>query len=276
MPLISSLYSTLERLGGKPRELFTFARGIAMWRYTSGRSPITITYGATNVTWSPAPISRQRFAPTGDAKGIIATVRIALLTDVAQALLEEHTSPMVVGIHRHQDTASVVPVLVAYGRVVHVKADGEWLQFDVATDDAGLGVEFPNAKIERFCQWQTYGPFCGVIESAFSFATTIVSIDRSTVIVASVNSNPDGYYNFGQLIVGPTGAKERVFVSSHVGTTFQIFGELPTGVAVSDAVTLVAGDDQTLATCKAKFNNVERFLGFDQLPQIDPMKVGLS
>jgi Phage conserved hypothetical protein BR0599 len=276
MPLISSLFSTLERLGGRPRELFTVARGISMWRYTSGRKPITITYGATNVTWAPAPISRQRFAPSGDAKGIVATVRVALLTDVAQALLEEHTSPTVVGIHKYQDTATVVPVLVAYGRVVHVKADGEWLQFDVATDDAGLGVEFPSAKIERFCQWHTYSPFCGVIESDFSFATTIVSIDRSTIIVASVSGNPDGYYRFGQLIVGPTSAKERVFVSEQIGTTFTIFGQLPTGVAVSDAVTLVAGDDQLLATCKAKFANVDRFLGFDQLPQVDPMKVGLS
>jgi uncharacterized phage protein (TIGR02218 family) len=246
-----------------------------MWRYTSYNKPLTVTYGGTDVTWTPAPISRDRLEAKGDTKGVVAHVKVALGTDVAQALLDEHATPMVVGIHRHQDVATAVPVLIAYGRVSNISYSGEWLELDIATDDAGLAVPFPRALIERTCQWGTYSPFCGVVESDFSFDTTILTFDRSDITVASIDGNPDNYYQFGQLVVTVDGAKERLYIQTQVGTDIHIYGALPTGVMSGDACTLIAGDDFTLATCKAKFDNVSRFTGFDQLPQIDPFFVGL-
>jgi hypothetical protein len=271
MPLLTSIYAALERLGGRPRELYTFARADKMWRYSSAGSPITVA--ATGLTYVAAVITRSRIERGTDPGQIAVTVRVARTTPLVDALKEIRTFPMVLGIHRHQpDNVAAVPVLLAYGDVCGVKFTGGWAEIQIAGGERLFSQPFPSKVIERQCQWATYSGACGVDESAFSFATTILSIERSKILVTSVSGAADHYYDLGQLALA---GNERVYVAKQIGNEFHIFGALPTGVGVGDAVTLIAGDDKTLATCRDKFNNVDRFLGFDLLPLDDPMQTGL-
>lgn len=271
-------FDVLERLGFRPRSLFTFARSDQMWRYTSAGRPMVVTYGGTDITYTPAVLSRgniQRSAETGALK---VHLKIARTVPVAAALREYRMHPMVVGIHRQQDDPSSVPILQHYGDVAGVTMNGGFVECDVVSRESTFSQPFPRLIFDQTCQ--VPGGFgsarCGVDEADFSFATTIISIDKSTVIVAAVHADAVAdakYYDAGQIKV--TATRERMYVAKRAGTTFTIFGPMPTGVVAGDAVTLIAGDDKSLATCKAKFDNVPNFLGFDQLPVEDPMQKGI-
>jgi hypothetical protein len=293
MPLISSIFSTLERLGSKPRDLSSFTRANEMWRLTSAGRPITVTYSGTDVVYTPGLITRERIQRSAETGALKVHVKIGRTVPVAAALLEYRTFPMVLGIHRYQDDPTAQPVLQAYGDVSGVTLNEGWVELDLVSAEALFSQPLPRLVFSPTCQLATYGFRCGVDETLFSHDTTIVSIERSTVVVDSIATHSvedldpitgdplgtfhdepvaDGYYDGGQIKMGDT--RERVFVASSTGTEFHIFGGLPTGILVGDAITLIAGDDRSLKTCHDKFNNVPNFIGWPDLPVTDPMQTG--
>jgi hypothetical protein len=278
MPIITSLFSALERLGSEPRDLYTFARSDTMWRHTSSGRAITVTYpGPHDVAYAPGVIERgaiQRGTETGALK---VHVKVARTMPVAAALREYRVHPMVCGIHRYQQDPTAQPVLQAYGDVAGVTLNEGWVEFDLVSAEAMFDQPFPRMIFSATCTLATYGARCGVDETAFSTAATITAIDGSTVTVDAVPTVADEYYDSGQILIPST--RERLFVASRSGVgllDFQIFGPVPDGIVAGEPVVLIAGDDQSLATCKAKFDNVPNFFGFNDLPITDPMQTGFT
>jgi hypothetical protein len=278
MPLISSIFSALERLGSQPVETYTFARGPNMWRVTNAGKAFSKTYGATTITYDAAIISRGRLQRNAESGAIRVHITLGRNVPVARALVDIRMAPMFLGIHRHQTDPTSSPILLAYGNIAAVSRNESTIECDLVTGDSSLAQPFPRGLIERTCQWTTYSGPCGVDEAAFSFDTTIAAIDRSVITVAAVPGGIDAhFYDAGQLKFATTG--ERVVIGNRSGTglkALHIFGELPSGINVTDAVTLIAGDDRSLVTCRDRFNNVDRFLGFDLLPTTDPMQTGFA
>lgn len=282
MPLIDTIFAALERLGGQPRELFTFALGADLWRYTSAGRAVTVV--ATGLTYVPAMIERGRIQRNDESGAVTVAIKLGRGVAVVDRLIESRSTPAALAIHRHQpgdDTS--MPILLAYGDIVGLtmQPDG-WITANLVTAEASFTLPFPRPVIDRLCQWQTYSPDCGLDEASFSFATTVTARDRTTLTVDSVDSHDDNYYTLGQLLfTDPDDATKRYrfFVASQLGTTLKIIGGLPDSFddALADGpvdVTLIAGDDKTNFICSQKFDNIDRFLGFRYLPVLDPMKVG--
>jgi len=275
MPLITSLFSALERLGSKPRDLYTFARSDQLWRYTSAGAAITVTYPtAHDVSYTPAVISRGNIQRGSETGAIKVHVKLARTTPVAAALREYRMHAMVLGIHRYQPGVNVLPVLQAYGDVAGVTLNEGWVEFDVVSAESLFSQPFPRQLFSQTCQLSTYGQRCGVNQRDFSTPATIVSIDGSTIVVDAVPMVAATYYDGGKIVL--TATREELFVAVRDDVTFEIMGPVPDGVAPGDAVLLVAGDDHSLTTCHDKFNNVENFFGFNDLPITDPMQTGIS
>jgi len=56
---------------------------------------------------------------------------------------------------------------------------------------------------------------------------------------------------------------------SGIGVTIELWHEPPRAVQIGDQLTLTAGCDKTLGTCRDKFNNIENFRGFPHIPGVD-------
>ncbi len=64
-------------------------------------------------------------------------------------------------------------------------------------------------------------------------------------------------------------------VSDYPTVILQTYQPLPV-TAVGDAVTLIAGDQKTVAVCRDRFANVNHFGGFPRLPERNPLIQGVS
>jgi len=270
-------YSDLEKAGGKPRELYTFARSDQLWRYASGATAVSVTYPikGTPTIYPAAVISRGRIQRSNETGTLTVHVTLAHTLPVAAALREFRTMPMVLGIHRQQDDPSSLPVLMMYGNVANVTLNEGLVEVDVISDEARFGQPFPKLLIDRTCQLAFGSARCGVNEDDFGFDTTITAIGRSQLTLAATALVPPEYYDAGQIVF--TATRERAFIAKRLltGPTFFIFGQVPSGVAIGDAVKLIAGDDKSRDTCRDKFNNVANFFGFNELPSTDPMVTGI-
>jgi uncharacterized phage protein (TIGR02218 family) len=130
-----------------------------------------------------------------------------------------------------------------------------------------------NCDVERFGN-----PRCdpsGTIRAARSYNRTVTTVSSNNTFEVS-DSNPVGFYNFGEVLwltganTGSPDADIKVHLTPSSGVA-QLVLSTPMGypIQVGDTCTLVGGCDRTLATCKSIANshnpsgtNVENFQGF--------------
>lgn len=109
--------------------------------------------------------------------------------------------------------------------------------------------------------------FCGVDKAAFTSTGSIASvITTKWKFTVSGVSQPDGYFSNGTITFTSGTSNGLTYqIKNHTGNEITL--ALPTAfvIAVGTTFSMSAGCDKTLATCKAKFNNVASFGGFPHL-----------
>lgn len=129
-----------------------------------------------------------------------------------------------------------------------------------------------------------------------------ISPDGTTLNIPEAANKPDGWFAEGYLVLGGVYTQQsgnddhvpravgnplagmqvygglRRSVVSHVGTVIKLAAPLPPGdyTGMNARVTLYAGCNGALQTCKQKFNNVARFGGYPYIPIKNPFEVGLK
>lgn len=109
---------------------------------------------------------------------------------------------------------------------------------------------------------------CKVNPSSFTTTGSVSSIIKNRWKFATNVSAADNFYASGKITFTSGNNNGLSFVvKNQIGGTIELF--LPTSfiIQAGDTFSIQAGCDKTLATCKAKFNNVANFGGF---PHIQP------
>jgi hypothetical protein len=268
-PLLGSAWAAAERLGGKPKILFTFVVGTRMWRYVQGNADVTVL--RTGLTYTAAQIQVDGDTDRRDDLGPQRiAVRIGIRAEVVDALRTNQTEACYLGIHRYHVSAgseSANPARWAFGNIANVRVTRGWCTLELQTEEAYWENLAPRAILSTHCQKDTYSAECGVDPDAFATACNVTAAVGAAVTVDSVGGRPDDYFSFGILKIG----NQFWHVPKQVGTAVTIFGALPRGLTLPAAATLYAGDDLTHETCRDKFDNLDEFLGFKWLPTSNPL-----
>jgi uncharacterized phage protein (TIGR02218 family) len=270
MPRVSSFYSTAERLGGSPVELYTVQRGTQVWRLTSADAPQTIS----GIVFTPSWLKRSTIEQKQDTPGIQFTLTVHLDSPLGQALLIQATDPITVTLQRLQSSGTPIkPVIL--GEVLSVKFSDDTAELTVATIEHRFKRQIPAVLLGRTCSWSVYSSSCGANPANFSHDATITVVAWPIITVTVVFGTTADYYTAGFLT---TSDGSRYTIAKHAATgDLTIWGSEPaTGFNVSDVVTVYAGCDKLRATCLAKFNNLENFGGFADLPTKDPGLIKLG
>ena len=256
-----------EALGGKPREAYTFQRGVRVWRYVSGNTPLT----SEGITFIPASIRRDAFKRDDDTGATRVTIEVARSVPMAEALLKPHPSPLLVSIHRiHPGASSHATPIIAEAQSIATEA-GQ-VKIVAATVEAAFQRLFPRMVVDRLCQNAIYDERCGVDFETHAYETTVTAIDTTfaaqKISVADVNGNPDHTYDLGII---RTENNEDLFITSHEGLDLGVLGVIPETLTVGATVWIAPGCDKTLQMCHDRFANVPNHLGFPWLPEQNPM-----
>jgi uncharacterized phage protein (TIGR02218 family) len=128
------------------------------------------------------------------------------------------------------------------------------------------------------CRYELGDADCGVNLASFTFAATVggASVFEPDRLFTVNLNKPDGYFAAGKLTVTSgqnAGLTREVKRSALIGSTNRIELALPLRypLSVGDAVSLVAGDDKTLATCRDKFANAVNIGCEPELPGQDKL-----
>ena len=125
---------------------------------------------------------------------------------------------------------------------------------------------------------------CGVALSGspttFTFAGIVTTVDSNRVFYDAALANVTGFFDYGKVTwtsgdnVGLSMEVKTFIQGSPPAAQITLQLPMPHGVDIGDTFTIQAGCDKSLATCKAKFNNVINFQGFPYVPGMDRMISG--
>jgi len=129
-----------------------------------------------------------------------------------------------------------------------------------------LDASVPAQRWQGPCSHLLYNARCGILRTDYRHVTTVTSLSANIINVASLPwTGTEGIG--GEVINSDTG--ERRTIRSHEGTVVTLkvpFTELRPG----SNVILQQGCDHSAATCRDKFNNLDRYGGCNLVPSLNP------
>ena len=247
----------------KPVELFTFTSPVQTYRLTSYHRDFV--YSAN--TYEAVVGSRSSLTSHG---ATASTDDFTVELPASHPLVKYYAEgapprELKVAVDRYQQVSGVA-LRVGEGYVSGPSFKGRMASFRVPGLSDLFAVALPSVSASKICQHILYDARCTIVRTSFDVITTVATIaaDRKSITVNSIGGNPDQWAQHGELLFSAT--TERRTIASQVGTTISFRYRLPPNIFVADAVTVFAGCDHLVGTCKTKFNNVPNFGGIPKLP----------
>lgn len=252
------------------QELYRFTAPNADYFYTSANRPVVFQ----GEQYVPQPISRGSLAGASqdDSPRLEVTIDIGtqIVEDFAFSIGERQ---LALQLYEY-DGDAVTATLEWEGLVTSISVDGRDATFLIPSRfGAGLTLPVPSVYYQSQCNHVLYDSRCSVARAAFRLDTTVVSIDQTSMVVASVGSNPNSFYNAGEVIRTSDG--ERRLITNQIGTNVTLnfpFKELNE----NDAIELYAGCDRSPQVCRDRFSNILNFGGHPFIPTVNVFQVGLN
>lgn len=258
---------------GSPVELYRFIHGSQQLFFTSADK--AQTYSGN--TYVREAITRGEIdASDEDQQGML-EVTVPRTNAVADLFIPGMpTSPVILTLFRmHRGDAEVVQLWS--GEITSVQFTGSVAKLSGQPVGAALRRTIPSTTFQGQCNWALYSAQCGVDKAAFVEAGTVSAVAAAVVTLTITHDRASGYFNNGFVV---SASNERHWILGHVrlsATSAQLTLMTPfTTLHAGDALTAYPGCDRTIADCKNRYSNLQRFLGFPYLPTKNPFVTGIS
>ncbi|MGA0610571.1 phage BR0599 family protein [Caldimonas sp. KR1-144] len=247
--------------GGAPVELYEFARGTLVERFTSAASEIVLgpdTYAAATLRRSSLAASTEQARNA---------VKVTCPRDFPIAELFRVTPPtevIALTIKRfHRGDAEVAVIWM--GRVLNCEWQGASAVLNCEPVSSSLKRTGLRRLYQRQCPRVLYQ--CGVVRSTVSIDTTVTSVVGSVLGVAALDAMPYP----GGFVEWDRGAEgiERRFISGVSGLNLTLDRPFQ-GIPIGQAVTVSPGCDHTMAMCDTVYDNLPNYGGFPFIPIKNP------
>jgi uncharacterized phage protein (TIGR02218 family) len=160
--------------------------------------------------------------------------------------------------------------VVLAGRIGRVSAgqtrfEAELLLPSALLDRPVLDLYTPECRVDLFS-----AP-CGIAEAVWTRTATITAVLSDTAFVAATFTEPAGWADYGRVTVtsGANAGARREVRSHGADGLIALWEPFAAPLAIGDTVSITAGCDKRLATCRDRFANVASFRGFPHVPGTD-------
>lgn len=261
----------LSRTSGAPYELYRFSRSSQEWRFTSSESIIA----HNSQDYNPDIISRNDIQQNGEEQS--SSVEVTVRRDNAfaeQFIGASAPGPVSLTIFRnHTGEVDGETQTIFIGQVSSVEIVGSEVTVLCTSLESAFSNPTNRVHAQRTCPWMLYDTQCGVPQLQFTFPGVVNSVStdgRDITVVEAVNIPGSGdvtYYQNGIIRVGD---QFRFIVRQTIGGALRLFTAFNPPLIGGEACFLSAGCDRVLNTCRARFNNINRFGGFPFMPMRSP------
>ena len=255
---------------GRPSHLYEFSIEQKTWYSTSADSDISFNGNL----YKAEGISDNGVSQTGEVQTDNFTMQIPSTHDIVALYVNTPpVSDLTVRRRRKHENDDEAPVNYV-GYIVGVNFTNPGV-VEITCQTLSPRMQRNGLRItyQRGCPYALYdGATCKVNKALYALVTTASSIDAGAVTVAAdLSAFGDDYFTAGfiEWTDVRTGGPNRRAITKHTGNTITLMGRAD-GISQGDAITLYPGCDRVIGTCSAKFNNLDNYGGFTNLPGKSP------
>lgn len=253
---------------GAPVEFLAITITGTTYRYTTADEDQT--YLAQ--TYASAPFARRQREAGSDPE-TSGTLELEIPLDHALAALLRNGDPVsgavtVTMYARQRNDSETLTTFI--GDLVLGAPDGDAFVLTCRSLEGQLSRRIPGVVLQRTCSNMLYDTLCQAVAASFHYTAGTVSAITGRVVTVSgagTFAGADTDYFVGGVLLKGSAILGHIEAASGDDLTLL---DAPVGLAVSDAVTVRAGCDRTIGTCKARFDNVRHFNGAHAMPTINP------
>lgn len=251
---------------GQPVECYLFTRGSTQYLLTSADRQIVLPGIGT---FEPEAVlaEGQEHREEDHAGGTVLELprTSPIVADFIPLQPSERTWLRIYRAHRGDESS---PSCIFFGwlDVVSFDHDGSIAKLQCVSLHSYFRRRVPRVAYTVQCNRVLYGPGCDVNPDDFRDECAITAVDGASLTSPGFALRPDGFFTAGWV---QRSSGERRFVVAHTGDTVQVMNAFH-DLTPPETLSAFAGCDLTRETCINRFNNVERFLGFEWIPYRDP------
>lgn len=253
---------------GAPFECYRFETPMGTFRYTSLPFAVTLGTGDGAQTFDPCPGIDRTTAEINSVVDSLQTMDFVIPRedDLArrynQKNLPDYCTTRVYRAHWGDDLTTQFEIEWRGEATDYSYRDGALIISTQSILQAKIQGSQCTIYTQLSCNHRVYDARCGVNKGDHTASTTVTDIDNVSIEVANQTfSNVD--LQLGEMRNTRTGEARTIFqaASGLITVTYPF-----TDLVVGDTVELSRGCNNLMSTCIARFNNVERFLGFRYIP----------
>ncbi|QJI52986.1 putative FAD/FMN dehydrogenase [Xanthomonas phage FoX4] len=252
---------------GRPRNLFLFTMGKESFAYAQGRTDPVTHLGRV---FQPEVIAVSGYnLSLAEGTPEITIDVYAQAEVVRQFVAYQPREPMEVVVFRYHEGDPIMeyrPEIIAEVISHNRDEDSGLATITCALVSSKFEKNIPWPVYQKPCNRAVYTPSCGVNKENFRLDGQIASVSGANLVSPVFATKPDGWLRAG-FVVNQLG--EARFIVGHVGNTITLQSPFLDAEVGMD-VTAYAGCDLSRGTCKTKFNNFPRWLGFAWVPGKNP------
>lgn len=250
---MSILISLLSSYGKTPVWLAELTRGATVYRYHLGARDKT--YEGETFAASALDFTELTYA-SDLRKDDFTLENFALSAADTQEIITAGRTPLTLRmIQGFEGSAEyVVPYL---GTKTTLKFLGKSVSLVFSSRAYDLSLKSPGYVAQRQCPLRLYSADCGVVRASFEVAGTATAYASAVVTVAEAAGQANGYFTGGILTYGT----EQRTIEKHAGAALTLSAgftalEAEITAMATAAVTIAAGCDKSLTTCRDRFSNI--------------------
>lgn len=249
---------------GAPIEVFRFVGSFNTYRYTSYAETVIVD----GETYVPIAIKRDPLKVGTQSEDQLALEVSLPFTDplVQEYAYDQAPPSLVLEIIRVHETDTNDQITLWKGRVTSFTVEGALAKVRVPSIFGYiLQGSTPSPRYQAPCNHILYDTRCGVTEASFREIRTITGFTGNIVAVSAITQVPADLAA-GMLRLDNGEARMIISVTGLDITVTYPFSN----ISIGQTVDIIQGCDHSFATCKAKFNNGDRFGGCPLVPPRNP------
>lgn len=254
---------------GTPVEVYRFVYGDNYYHYTSYAS--AYAYGGN--TYDPIAMTRSSLKSNSEAASDSLDITVPRDNPIVVNFIAYAPQKITVTVYRVHSADSAQEGRVLFkGFVSACTFSGSEATLTCLALAQAFRKTIPSYFCQTNCNHVLYGDGCGVNKALYESYTTVTAIGaygENTYTASAFGTNGgnfvNGYVSF---------RKERRFIVEYAGSsTIRTSAPIP-GLQVSDKIYAYWGCARTATDCKDKFNNYDRFGGFEKIPSRNAWETG--
>ena len=259
---------------GSPIEYYHFVRGTEEWSYTTGIEEVTIS----SVTYLPSVITRGRIQQNDEIKGATMEIGMDRTNALVTSITEDPDSlPITLTLYqRHIGDEAFSPIIKFIGQLVSFSwVDGQ-AALQIASLENMFTREIPRVSVQKACPFMLYDGNCRALVETHTHTGEVLLMDVNDPRLMVIQ-NIDGGASDMLILPGETTfelgvlkkGNARRFIARMSGNVILLLTPL-SGLENGDSIVLIKGCNRLADVCEDRFDNLENFGGFPNLPTQNP------